>query len=184
MKNSRFKHDCDDCIYLGQYNEFDLYFCPGTGEQYTETVIARYSDEGNDYHSGMEFATSGKIIQLVVAMERAIKKGLYIKPFVKMDKTTIQGIIDKSESPSDAILNLHKHLYSKKVWNRIEKLDGFGYTTLKTIQFICNQLGSKFEDQKENIAMLWLNHGFGVSNGMIDWKIQTPMIILKENKSC
>ena len=73
--NKRFIHDCDDCIFLGQYKEFDLYFCP-MGSQ---TVIARYSDEGGDYHSGLEFAKAGRIPQLVEAYERAKEKGIFIK---------------------------------------------------------------------------------------------------------
>lgn len=49
-----FAHDCDECIYLGHYEEHDLYFCPkelgGEG-----TVIARYGGDGPEYASGLPF---------------------------------------------------------------------------------------------------------------------------------
>ena len=44
----RFKHDCDQCVCLGRHGDADLYYCPKG-----PTVIARYSDEGSDYVSGM-----------------------------------------------------------------------------------------------------------------------------------
>jgi hypothetical protein len=53
----RFIHDCSSCIFLGVYDSgpqwggtCDLYFCPSCGDG---SVIARYSDEGPDYRSGM-----------------------------------------------------------------------------------------------------------------------------------
>ena len=50
MDERRYIHDCQKCIFLGQFNEFDLYFCGGTAYN---TVIARYGDDGPDYLSGM-----------------------------------------------------------------------------------------------------------------------------------
>jgi len=56
----RYIHDCDACIFLGQYKKYDLYFC-GKGSLVSTTVILRYSDEGGDYHSGLTFTvTSGE----------------------------------------------------------------------------------------------------------------------------
>ena len=49
----RFEHDCPDCKPLGEYKEFDLYFCEQGGT--IPTVIARYGDFGGDYYSGMAF---------------------------------------------------------------------------------------------------------------------------------
>lgn len=40
-KGPIYKHDCNECIFLGTFSSKDLYFCK------TEpTVIARYSDDG------------------------------------------------------------------------------------------------------------------------------------------
>jgi hypothetical protein len=41
----KYKHDCDKCIFLGNYEtidlEMDLYFCTGT----SNTFIARYGED-------------------------------------------------------------------------------------------------------------------------------------------
>jgi hypothetical protein len=49
----RYKHDdCTACHYLGQFDKYDLYFCGG---EMGTTVIARWSDYGPDYSSGIVF---------------------------------------------------------------------------------------------------------------------------------
>jgi hypothetical protein len=50
MDTPRYEHDCSDCVYLGQFNKYDLYFCPRE-----PTIIARYSNEGSEYTSGIVF---------------------------------------------------------------------------------------------------------------------------------
>lgn len=40
----KFKHDCESCKFLGHFHDHDVYQC-GT------SLIARYSDEGHEYHS-------------------------------------------------------------------------------------------------------------------------------------
>lgn len=37
----RYKHDCGHCVYLGEFNDFDLYYC----DHYDVTVVARWGDE-------------------------------------------------------------------------------------------------------------------------------------------
>lgn len=47
--DARHEHDCSKCKFLGQFKEYDLYFCP------TEpTLIARYGPDG-EYRSGLSF---------------------------------------------------------------------------------------------------------------------------------
>ena len=70
----RYEHDCNTCVFLGQWKEYDLYYCSGE-----PTVVARWSDEGGDYNSGIVFAERGLIPQLVVAYKRSIKRG-FINP--------------------------------------------------------------------------------------------------------
>jgi hypothetical protein len=76
-----FKHDCDDCAYLGHIacvdavgkgDEADLYYCPGAGRGFRPTVIARFSSKGSDYESGL---VEAPIVNefLAVAAVRAIK---------------------------------------------------------------------------------------------------------------
>lgn len=52
-QDPRFKHDCNSCIFLGQYNEYDLYFCPPheKASKAGGSLIARDSDRGQDYTS-------------------------------------------------------------------------------------------------------------------------------------
>ena len=49
---SRFQHDCDKCLFLGQDKEHDFYFC----DSRLPTVIARYGNDDSEYASGLESA--------------------------------------------------------------------------------------------------------------------------------
>lgn len=71
----KFEHDCADCVFLGPYIEgintrYDLYFCMQGG--HIPTVIARWSNKGPDYYSGLGF----NLIPLQVAERRAVSRGL------------------------------------------------------------------------------------------------------------
>lgn len=68
-------HDCADCTYLGRHYSdrqriSDLYVCKGL----MPTVIARFSDEGSDYTSGLCFV--GGVGELTEAHRRAVARGL------------------------------------------------------------------------------------------------------------
>lgn len=67
----RYIHDCKECIYLGQKDEYDLYFCNQGG--LLNTVIARFGNEGPDYISGMSFSDKEP---LKTAKELAKKQNL------------------------------------------------------------------------------------------------------------
>ena len=47
----QFSHDCPYCYFLGRYANEDLYVCPNDGG----TVLARWSNIGQDYSSGLCF---------------------------------------------------------------------------------------------------------------------------------
>lgn len=49
---ARHKHDCERCVYLGQHDEYDLYYCEQNAG--SATLVARWSDDGPDYVSGLE----------------------------------------------------------------------------------------------------------------------------------
>jgi len=53
FKRPKFEHDCSDCTFLGHENNHDLYFCASE-----PTIIARFSDEGSEYSSGLVFGLS------------------------------------------------------------------------------------------------------------------------------
>lgn len=84
MSEPRFTHDCKNCTFLGGFEHdgdyYDLYHCMQGGN--CPTVIARFSDDGPDYQSGMPFADKGLIATLVEAKRRAVERGL---------STTVEG---------------------------------------------------------------------------------------------
>lgn len=74
----RFKHDCNECVFLGSYRQeiggdYDLYYC----SKLFPTVIARFGHEGSDYISGMALAKADVIPSLTEALKRAVEKGYY-----------------------------------------------------------------------------------------------------------
>jgi hypothetical protein len=48
MSEPRFPHDCDACIFLGQLEQADLYYCPQAAIR-TPTLLARFGTHGADY---------------------------------------------------------------------------------------------------------------------------------------
>lgn len=69
----QYQHDCDECTFLGQYGNYDLYFCTQGGGYRSPTVIARYGNDGPEYTSGMIFAGSDPLKE---ALQRANEAGL------------------------------------------------------------------------------------------------------------
>jgi hypothetical protein len=66
----RYQHDCISCVFLGRFKEYDLYYCSSNGTPSNRnTVIARYSDEGSEYESGI-YSNSSHLIE---AKFRAMK---------------------------------------------------------------------------------------------------------------
>ena len=65
------EHDCDICISLGEFNNQDLYYCPGAGKRPIWTLISRYGKHG-DYQSGSHVS---KQPQLGEARRRAVEAG-------------------------------------------------------------------------------------------------------------
>jgi hypothetical protein len=80
----RYAHDCKNCKPLGEYSDVDLYFCDQDGNN--PTVLARFSDHGPDYISGLTFAPTN--LALNEAKKRAIEIG-YLKGEKSMPKQTI-----------------------------------------------------------------------------------------------
>ena len=65
----RYQHDCDDCTFLGYYEEFDLYLCPE--KHWVPVVIARYGDAPNQYvHDGYHKNTT---VFFELAWQRAME---------------------------------------------------------------------------------------------------------------
>lgn len=79
-----YQHDCDCCTFLGnaqdEYGEYDLYH-HFNGDN--STIIARYSSEGSNYISGMNFGATeherGEDTPMSKAFRLAKEKGLNTK---------------------------------------------------------------------------------------------------------
>jgi hypothetical protein len=69
-ENPLFEHDCDRCVFLGNYEDGDLYYHSGQ----LETVIYRYGSDGPDYVSGIGGIFASK--ELGEAHKRAVELGL------------------------------------------------------------------------------------------------------------
>lgn len=66
-----FRHDCEHCVFLGVFETADLYYCLEQGD--TPTVLARFSDEGSDYKSGLMFAERDKHLGEALRLARQRK---------------------------------------------------------------------------------------------------------------
>lgn len=69
-----YNHDCEACTFLGSKQGQDLYYCDQGGGSNLSTVIARRSDRGEDYISGLSAARQEPLLALAVV--RAFRKGL------------------------------------------------------------------------------------------------------------
>jgi hypothetical protein len=67
----RHEHDCSKCKPLGEFGEFDLYYCE-TDLFKNPTVIARFGSDG-DYTAGLNLAD--RVPELAEARKRAIEAG-------------------------------------------------------------------------------------------------------------
>jgi hypothetical protein len=68
MGETRYLHDCEECVFLGVHEQYDLYFCAAN-----PTVIARYGTEG-DYLSGLALVSLVPV--LAIAAGHALDRGL------------------------------------------------------------------------------------------------------------
>jgi len=83
LEEPQFKHDCDQCTYLGRdintddHSDVDMYFCPQNG---MPTIIMRYGDNGSDYASAPvqvintsnAFDTSPLLRNMLIAEDRGL----------------------------------------------------------------------------------------------------------------
>ena len=60
----KFDHDCTKCVFLGHWEDADLYACPSQN-----TVIARFSSDAADYKAGLVFTATDP--HLAIAFARA-----------------------------------------------------------------------------------------------------------------
>jgi hypothetical protein len=80
---TRYKHTCEKCIFLGEFDKFDLYYCNQGGDIPLPTVLARFGNDYPDYKVGLELCNNDR--ELREAKERAIAQG-YLKGDTDMKK--------------------------------------------------------------------------------------------------
>ena len=74
QKKPYFMHDCNSCVFLGRFRKHDLYVCLHKGKK-IDTVLGRWSSEGADYYSGLEFALFARE-GLAFARTRSAKRNI------------------------------------------------------------------------------------------------------------
>lgn len=99
LKGPVYAHDCDACVFLGHYEERDLYYCPG---ELGGTVIARASGKPSDYASGLPFGRMrlGSLVNFHLRVAYLIAADLGYVPFV-WDGVEFWPEGDKSERGKD-----------------------------------------------------------------------------------
>lgn len=71
----QFKHDCDNCEFLGRHCHVDLYICGS--DLALPTLIGRHSSVPEDYHSGYAGGMAGYAYpEIDEAGRRAMARGL------------------------------------------------------------------------------------------------------------
>lgn len=90
--NPRYVHDCDRCVYLGQFEQYDLYYCPSE-----PTIVCRFSSEDPDYNSGLIFAVTSKRNHYRVALIRALRKPEFKDQIIKYFETYEREISQRYE---------------------------------------------------------------------------------------
>lgn len=66
MEEPTFKHDCDNCQYVGMYEEYDVYACGGV----IPTMVLRFGYEGHEYES-MSYAGHNSLLGMALEGSRA-----------------------------------------------------------------------------------------------------------------
>lgn len=68
----RYAHNCNQCVFLGFHNEYDLYYCPQDGD--IPTVLARFGNESEEYQSGFGMALPALTEAERIAKDRGMIK--------------------------------------------------------------------------------------------------------------
>ncbi len=78
---TRFTHDCDKCVSLGTFHQYDLYWCVNSNNRKLDSILARFGDEPHEYKShhppGCFSGPPQAREWYQTALKRAEEKGLY-----------------------------------------------------------------------------------------------------------
>ena len=80
MKKARYPHDCKHCIYIGQINSLDAYYCPDN--MHGTCYVLRSGKRGHEYTSRTDYADEeyNKIVQEIAFADS------FTKEYVEIDR--------------------------------------------------------------------------------------------------
>lgn len=90
---------------------------------------------------------------------------------VNISPLDISHIFASSSNQSEALISLYKAVVPN--WDNVVKMDSFPECNDATWGFICEKFIEFDKTHHPDVLAggCWLNHGFGVSNIMLDWFI-------------
>jgi hypothetical protein len=111
MDHPRYQHDCQKCKYLGQFEEYDFYWCKSHNLPTLDSILARYGSDGPEYLSshppGAFCGESNQFPWYVEILKRAEKEGLYDPKKAGISYRVVLGktgpIFDQRGSESEAL---------------------------------------------------------------------------------
>ena len=86
----RYDHDCDTCVFLGPFEDHDLYVC-SHANKIIDTVIGRYGSDGPDYVSNVDFAIMYRNGEIKGDMSRILHEALCRAEKIGVE-TTIKNV--------------------------------------------------------------------------------------------
>ena len=85
---------------------------------------------------------------------------------MKLSKETIDRIVEKSGDQADMTIALYEHVFPG--WDQIKSIDGWPYVSMKTAQYIAQQISEKGWP----MLGVWFNKGFGSRREYtVDWMV-------------
>jgi len=177
----RYIHNCDECIFLGQYENFDLYYC----EKNIPIIISRYDNDDKYTLRIFAYPTSSNLdedINRIEAVNRTVTMGIHDIPKLTLTEKEIKYTITYSKTIEDGLMNIYKRVYNFIDWNKIENIHGFPKVNQKTAQFIIGQISSIEKNRKGEMMMMWVNQGFSIDDTLKDWEVKLTVFSIITKK--
>ena len=144
-----YKHECSACIFLGSFQDNDLYFCK---QGNIPTVIARYGNNGSDYTSGMALAAYDPRLAKAKQLTNALLYRTIYKSAYRCEET-------------DGFFEVAIEKMSDKEWDIEEEKQRENILS----EFLLNLGASKLNDEQQNKLCEYLrNYDFNAIQGLFN----------------